>query len=290
MTISKFNPLLFPRCFKSYPEQFLYSAWIEHVPFAFSLIEMVRPRTFVELGTYGGASYCAFCESVKDLNLNTRCFAVDTWLGDEHAGYYGNDVYKSLKNFHDSRFANFSELVRTTFEEASERFVNSSIDLLHIDGLHTYEAVKSDFETWLPKMSKSGVILFHDTTVRQADFGVWRFWDEIKNAYPSFEFLHGHGLGVLVVGDTIATPLEALCSASVYEQQAIRSFYFSQGNHFTKDLMLLNCKNEIEEKQRNIDDLHLRLEEFELIIKNYENSRSWRITRPLRAVSAILKK
>src|SRR6185437_5798850 len=64
------------------------SAWIEHVPFAFWLVHVLRPRTIVELGTHTGVSYSAMCQSVRSLGLATSCFAVDTWRGDEHAGFY----------------------------------------------------------------------------------------------------------------------------------------------------------------------------------------------------------
>ena len=133
--MTPFNPLLYPLCFSSYDKIFLSSAWIEHVPFAFSLVEMLRPRTFVELGTYGGGSYCAFCQAVQELKLSTNCVAVDTWEGDVHAGYYGNEVYQDLKNYHDPQYAQFSQLLRATFDEALITIKDSSVDLLHIDGL-----------------------------------------------------------------------------------------------------------------------------------------------------------
>ncbi|CAI8751623.1 protein of unknown function [Methylocaldum szegediense] len=32
------------------------------------------------------------------------CYAVDTWMGDEHAGWYGNEIFDELKNFNDKRY------------------------------------------------------------------------------------------------------------------------------------------------------------------------------------------
>lgn len=176
------------------------SAWLEHGPFAFWVTEVQRPACLVELGSHWGYSYMAFCQSVKSHKLGTRCYAVDTWRGDGHAGAYGEDVYTKLQEYNQRNYSTFSSLIRSTFDQALEHFSDGSVDLLHIDGFHTYEAVKHDFETWLPKLSRRGLILFHDTNVREHNFGVWRLWKELCGKYPHFEFLHGHGLGVLGVG------------------------------------------------------------------------------------------
>src|SRR6516162_6303822 len=172
------------------------SAWYAHVPFAHWLVAVTRPRLLVELGTRNGVSYSAFCEAVVNCKLDTHCFAVDTWKGDDHSGFYSEEVYLDLCRFQDERYSAFSKLLRCGFDEAVSYFADSSIDLLHIDGLHTYEAVRRDFESWQPKLSESGVVLFHDTNIREGDFGVWRFWEELRTQFPSFEFLHGAGLGV----------------------------------------------------------------------------------------------
>ena len=165
-------------------------SWVPHIPFAFWLIDALRPRTVVELGTHTGVSYSAFAQAVQILGLDAATYAVDTWKGDHQAGFYGEDVFEEWASFHDDHFCAFSRLVRSTFDEALSKFPDGGVDLLHIDGLHTYEAVRQDFESWFPKLSNRAVVLMHDTNVREADFGVWRFWAEIASRYPSFAFAH----------------------------------------------------------------------------------------------------
>lgn len=85
--------------------------------------------------------------------LDARCYAVDTWIGDAHAGYYNDNVKRNLSLYIDNVYGNRISMLRMTFEEALSQFEDGSIDLLHIDGLHSYEAVCHDFEAWAPKLS-----------------------------------------------------------------------------------------------------------------------------------------
>jgi glycosyltransferase involved in cell wall biosynthesis len=188
------------------------SAWTGHVPFAHWIVAAARPRVLVELGTHRGVSYTAFCDAVLAAGLDTRCFAVDTWEGDAHAGFYDESIYTELRRFHDQRFAGFSELLRCTFDDALRHFGDGSIDLLHIDGCHGYDAVRHDYESWRPRLSPRAVVLFHDTNVRERDFGVWRLFAELRAQHPGFEFVHEHGLGVLAVGPAVPEPVAALCA------------------------------------------------------------------------------
>lgn len=178
----------------------LPSSWWGHVPFAHWLVHELAPGCIVELGTHHGVSFSAFCNAVAHAGLPTRCYAVDTWQGDAHAGFYDESVFSSLSTSIGQKYSAFATLVRTTFDAARAQFADGSVDLLHIDGLHTYEAVRADYESWLPKLSDRAVVLFHDTCIFERDFGVWRFWKEISPLHPSFAFPHGCGLGVLAPG------------------------------------------------------------------------------------------
>ncbi|WP_273785549.1 class I SAM-dependent methyltransferase [Brucella intermedia] len=205
------------------------SAWLEHSPFAFWLIDVLRPNKLVELGTHNGFSFLSQCQVVKSLNLDASVYAIDTWQGDEHAGFYGNNVYESLEEEVRAMYPGIGRMVRATFADARSQFDNSSVDLLHIDGRHRYEDVKGDFQTWVDTLSDKGVVLFHDTSVRRGDFGVYKFWAEISLNYPSFEFYHGHGLGVLLVGKNVPQILIDLCTGSFEQENFIREAYARLG-------------------------------------------------------------
>jgi hypothetical protein len=217
-----------------FPGHVTESAWLEHTPFAAWIISTLKPKVVVELGTHRAVSYMAFCQANAKLESPGKCYAVDTWEGDEHAGKYSEDVFNEVVELNE-RYGDFSTLLRCRFDEALCQFQNGSIDLLHIDGLHTYEAVSEDFYSWLPKMSERGVILFHDTEVRTGGFGVWRLWGEISQQYPHFDFKHGFGLGLLAVGTEIPQELSELCKASTdpISQQYLRKMFEARGREIS---------------------------------------------------------
>jgi Methyltransferase domain/Glycosyl transferases group 1 len=208
-------------------------SWLAHTPFAFWIVDALRPATFVELGCHSGNSYSSFAQAVQTLHLPTACYAVDTWLGDPHAGTFDESVFAEWSEYHERRFSSFSRLVRSTFDAALEHFPDGAIDLLHIDGYHTFDAVSHDFEAWRPKVSGRGVVLCHDINVREKDFGAWRLWERVAREYPSFAFRHGHGLGVLGIGRDLPEPLEWLFAADADEANAARMFFARLGASVT---------------------------------------------------------
>ncbi len=172
--------------------------WSGHKNFAYDLIRNIKPERVVELGTHRGNSFFSMCQAVKDGNLKTELYAVDTWKGDKHAGFYGEWVFRGINLIKNTYYSELNiNFVRKTFDTALDEFSDNSIDILHIDGLHTYDAVKHDFEAWFKKVRSDGIILLHDTSEKSADFGVFKLWEEIKKKFSTTEFIHSHGLGVL---------------------------------------------------------------------------------------------
>jgi len=207
------------------------SAWQGHYLFAHWLVNAVKPSLIVELGTHYGGSYFGFCEAVKHSGLSCQCYAIDTWIGDEQAGYYGRQVFEYVASVNNSKFNDFSKLYKMDFNTALSLFEEGRIDILHIDGCHSYEAVRHDYESWLPKMSDNGIILFHDINERQDDFGVWRLWEELSEKHRGFAFDHSHGLGVLAVGSVTSAELHELIEAAQSPEKAqVIKRYFSSLN------------------------------------------------------------
>jgi len=234
----------FPAAARLFPERLKSPWWIGHIPFAFELVRRLRPATVVELGTYSGSSFAAFCQAIEAESIDGRAYGVDLWAGDEHMGRFEEALFQEMSRFARERYPNIAHLLRKSFDDAVEDFADGSIDLLHIDGTHTYEAVRNDFERWRCKVSRRGVVLFHDihVTVQNAGpsalrFGVRRLFDEVKANFRHTEFLHCFGLGVLLVGTEVPSPVRELierCSAP-----EVQAFFAALGQRVSDHYLAL---------------------------------------------------
>jgi cephalosporin hydroxylase len=176
-------------------QRYLGDSWSMHLPFAYDLMRELAPKVFVELGVKQGESYFSFCQSAAENKINVRCYGVDSWRGDIQTGELDPEIQHEVAEYN-WQYSSFSELKAMFFAEAIGDFPDATIDLLHIDGTHTYDDVKADFESWLPKLSPNGIVLLHDVILRDRGFGVWKLWEEIAREDNSFLFEFGYGLGV----------------------------------------------------------------------------------------------
>jgi hypothetical protein len=162
------------------------SAWKGHRPFAEWLVQQLNPKTIVDLGVDYGYSTFVWSNAARDAEV----FGIDFFEGDIHTGTRQTyDSVTSLARKHD--LTNLTVL-RAEFESVAKVWCRP-VDILHIDGLHTLEAVKADFACWSPHVRQNGVILFHDTAVDE--FGVKDFFatlpEDCRHSFP-----HSFGLGV----------------------------------------------------------------------------------------------
>src|SRR5688572_11180235 len=178
------------------PRIYGVGAWTSHLHFAYDLVATLKPAVLLELGVDRGESYFAFCQSATENQTATRCFGIDTWRGDQQAGGYDETTFAEATEPNRAHYAAFSTIVRSGFDEALVQFPPDSIDVLHIDGLHTETAVRHDVDSWLPKLRPGGILLLHDVDVRTKEFGVWKVWDELQARGRSWTFHDGPGLGV----------------------------------------------------------------------------------------------
>jgi hypothetical protein len=201
--------------------------WSGHLPFARDLVVAVKPRLLVELGTHDGESYFGFCQAIAESNFDCVGYAVNTWTGEPDKGSDA-DIFQNIWGYNEIHYRSFSHLLRSTFDEALPQFADETIDILHLDGLRTYEAVSRVFHSWFPKVKPGGFILLHDVAARHADFGVWKVWDELEAFGRRFLFHHSWGLGVLekAGGGLGERPfLNALFEGDEPQKEHIRHFY-----------------------------------------------------------------
>lgn len=90
----------------------------------------------------------------------------------------------------------------STLRKVREILDNMPLDFLFIDGDHTYESVKKDFEMHSPLVRRGGIIAFHDIVEHPPETGceVHRFWREIKNSYHHQEIVKDWNQGWAGIG------------------------------------------------------------------------------------------
>jgi hypothetical protein len=202
-------------------------AWTSHLHFAYDLVATLKPALLVELGVDRGESYFAFCQSAVENATPTRCFGIDTWRGDPQAGGYDETTFAQVSEHNRENYQAFSTLVRSDFDDALAQFEPESIDVLHLDGLHTEAAVRHDIDSWLPKLRPAGILLLHDVDVRGKEFGAWKVWAELQGRGRSWTFHDGPGLGVWQKPPASPLPefLDRLLGAPNEHNAALAEYY-----------------------------------------------------------------
>jgi hypothetical protein len=118
----------------------------------------------VEVGSHLGATSCMLALGSK----SSKVFCVDTWKNDTMPEGLRDTFPEFKKNTKD--FANIIPL-RGTSENVAKTF-NEKIDLIFIDGDHSYEGVKTDVFSWISKCKNDAIVVFHDIEPGCSKYGV----------------------------------------------------------------------------------------------------------------------
>jgi predicted O-methyltransferase YrrM len=172
----------------------------------FEIVSALQVKNALEIGTWSGGTLFMTCRVADPL---ATVISVDLPGGRFGGGYVWprRFVYrkfaKSNQSLHllrkDSHDPNTRDLVRSLLG-------NRPLDFLFIDGDHSYDGVRADFETYAPLVRSGGIVAFHDIAKhpRQTKCEVDRFWNEIKLRYRYLEIIKDPsqgwaGIGVLNV-------------------------------------------------------------------------------------------
>jgi len=137
--------------------------------------------TYVEVGVYAGENADLV---LAGLNIK-KTYLVDTWgindffLCDMRNLEDGDRFYNQVKEKYAAR-ADKIEILRMDSQEAAQ-VVPGGLDLVYIDANHSYEPVKTDIETWYPKVRSGGIISGDDYHYYE---GVVQAVDEFFENHP----------------------------------------------------------------------------------------------------------
>ena len=178
------------------------SAWLLH-----GLTRSLKPEVCVEIGSARGKSACFVGRALAE-NGKGKLYAIDPHMPTSWNDENSVDTFGILSaNLERLGLISYVEIIRKTSAEAVEGW-DRKIDLLFIDGDHTYEGVKTDWDLFMPFVSEFGIVVFHDTiwAIKAAsgeqairdDMGVPRFVEELRRTgYPVITLPHDCGVSLV---------------------------------------------------------------------------------------------
>ena len=177
-----------------------------HVTKLLEKVRELKPKVVLEIGTAKGGTLFLFAQVAEP---DAIIVSIDLPRGRFGGGYpkWMIPIFKSFFKENQKLY-----LIRRdshdplTLNIVKSILANRSVDFLFIDGDHTYEGVRKDFEMYSPLVRRGGIIAFHDIVPHDrvhdphGVVGVPRFWNEIKHSYKSLEIVKDWGQGWAGIG------------------------------------------------------------------------------------------
>lgn len=162
-------------------------------------VQSINPKTILEIGTCNGGTFFIWANLASELAIT--CDLNKSKIRDElYQSFPPTDSKCKITPLAgDSHKQEFLATVKNKLN-------GKQVDFLFIDGDHTEEGVRSDYNMYSPLVRSGGIIAFHDILEKQPIPGnqVFYFWEEIKKSTKTEEFVKdyaqtGFGIGIIRV-------------------------------------------------------------------------------------------
>ncbi|WP_049982659.1 class I SAM-dependent methyltransferase [Halorubrum sp. BV1] len=178
------------------------------------VVDEYDPETIMEIGTANGGAFYVWC---RHLDTASKFISIDL-----PGGLFTDDerkigLFQSFSPGKELRFIRADSHDQSTYDRVRDDILDDqeSIDFLFIDGDHSYEGVKQDFQMYADLMADDGIVAFHDIVTHPDDpeaveerrdstevedrhlkwtdthpgCEVDQFWAELKGEYSTEEFI-----------------------------------------------------------------------------------------------------
>ena len=164
-----------------------------------------KPKNVLEIGSKLGGNFyllCRICDG-KRISVDLEEGEHGGWILQHHPylgdiTYLRNKYFKSLNSIMIMGNSHHNK----TLNKVKDELKNQKLDVLYIDGDHTYKGVEKDFEMYSPLVKHNGLIIFHDINDtefhKKANNQVCKFWKELKGNKIEISIKeHWGGIGIL---------------------------------------------------------------------------------------------
>jgi predicted O-methyltransferase YrrM len=176
------------------------SAWL-----LYGLCRSMKPNVCVEIGSARGKSACYVGMALKENGVG-HLYAIDPHTRTNWNDSESVDTYEVMwRNVKKLGLQDVVTMVRKTSSEMLKDW-SEKIDLIFIDGDHSYEGVKADWEGFRPFLKEFGLAVFHDTLWdlrpnpkwARSDMGVPKFVEELRQqGYPVLTIERDFGVSIV---------------------------------------------------------------------------------------------
>jgi predicted O-methyltransferase YrrM len=163
------------------------------------IVSAARPRAMLEIGTFRGGTLFIFARLAAPdaiiVSLDLPASAMGRLYRAAQVPLFRQFTHGN-QSLHLLRKDSHNPATRLKVSRILE---GRQLDFLFIDGDHSYESVKADFECYAPFVRTRGVVAFHDIAMGPPS-GVSRYWGELRRRYRHVEIVHDHGPKAMGIG------------------------------------------------------------------------------------------